>query len=329
MAFWSSQKESIDPNDPHRDWQLTQQLLKDAFAEQKKARRWGVVFKTLTFSYLFILLAVAVMGSRSLPGGHSSSSHTAVVRVEGVIAADKPASAARITQGLRNAFEQPNAKAVIVAINSPGGSPVQAGIIYDEMQRLQQLHPDKPLYAVIADIGASGGYYIAAAARSIYADKASLVGSIGVTASSFGFVDILQKLGVERRHFTAGEHKAFLDPFSPLKTEEVAFWNSVLSTTHQQFINAVKAGRKERLTVTDEITSGLIWTGEQALKLGLVDGLASVRVLARETVKEEELVDYTPQDSPLEQLAHKFGVSFGRGMATQLIESAQQPTLGY
>ncbi len=314
--MWSSKKSQINPNDPNRDWLLLEDLLRDTYSEQKKSRRWGVVFKSLTFVYLFILLGTFFIGARS--GGVNvpyAKPHVAVVRLDGVIAADESASAGKVGEALRNAFKNSHAKAVILAINSPGGSPVQSGYIYDEMLRLKTLHPDKKLYAVIADIGASGGYYVASAADEIYADKASLVGSIGVTASSFGFVEAMNKLGVERRHFTAGEHKAFLDPFSPVKEDEKLFWQEVLQKTHEQFINAVKTGRGDRLELTEEITSGLIWNGEQALALGLVDGLGGVRYVAREIVGEEDLRDYSIKDSPLKMLLQDLGVSIGKGIA--------------
>lgn len=316
--MWSSKKSSIDPSDPNRDWRLLEDLLRDTFSEQKKSRRWGVIFKSLTFVYLFVLLITFFVGARGGVTVPHTKSHVAVVRLEGVISADARASAGKVGEALRNAFKNDNAKAVILAINSPGGSPVQSGYIYDEMRRQKALHPDKPLYAVIADMGASGGYYVASAADEIYADKASLVGSIGVTASGFGFVEALEKLGVERRHFTAGEHKAFLDPFSPVREEEKQFWQQVLQQTHLQFIAAVKTGRGDRLQMTDEITSGLIWNGEQALGLGLIDGLGGVRYVAREVVGEEELRDYTVKDSPLKMLLQDFGVSVGKGIAWTL-----------
>lgn len=321
MWKWS-QKPQIDPQDPNRDWRLIEHLLQDAFIEQKKSRRWGVVFKSLTFLYLFVLLVLFIAGARTGGVVSPGKPHVAVVRLDGVISADEPASAGKIGEALRNAFKNEQAQAVILSINSPGGSPVQSGYIYDEMRRLKSLHPEKKLYAVIADIGASGGYYVAAAADEIYADKSSLVGSIGVTASGFGFVETLDKLGVERRHFTAGEHKAFLDPFSPVKEDEKLFWQGVLENTHQQFIKAVRDGRGERLALTDEITSGLIWNGEQALALGLIDGLGSVRYVAREKVGQEELRDYTLKDSPLKMLLEDLGVSVGRGLGLALRESA-------
>ena len=316
--WWHKQKDAVDPNDPNRDWLMLQSVLQDAFAEQKKSRRWGVVFKLLTFVYLFGFGLVFYFSAKQADITGSAKEHVAVVSLEGVIAADEAASAGRINQALRKAFENSQSKAVVLAINSPGGSPVQAGYIYDEMNRLKAKYPSKKLYAVIADIGASGGYYVAAAADAIYADKASLVGSIGVTASGFGFVETMEKLGVERRHFTAGEHKAFLDPFSPVKEEEKAFWQEVLINTHQQFIKAVADGRGGRLPLTEELTSGLVWNGEQALAMGLVDGLGSVRYVAREVVGVEELYDYTPRASPLQQLLGDLGVAVGRGVAQTL-----------
>jgi protease-4 len=233
-----------------------------------------------------------------------------------VIADGEEASADLIVTGLRNAFDADGVKAVILRINSPGGSPVQSGYVYDEIMRLRELNPDIPVYAVISDLGASGAYYIAAAASEIYADKASLVGSIGVVGSGFGFVDAMEKLGVERRQFTAGEHKAFLDPFTPLNKEEKAFWEGVLSTTHEQFITQVKKGRGDRLADDAKLFSGLVWTGEQALSLGLIDGLGSSSYVARELVGAEKIVDFTPQPTPLEALVGRFGASMGKSLAT-------------
>lgn len=309
-------------NHPYDEDQMLKSVAKEAFVEQRRARRWGVFFKLLTFLYLFIALMLFYpqgLGSKA----SKKEDHTALVRIDGVIAADQKANANSTASGLRQAFESEKAKAVLLAINSPGGSPVQAGYIYDEIMRLKELHPEKKVYAAIADLGASGGYYIAAAADEIYADKASLVGSIGVTASSFGFVEAIRKLGVERRHFTAGEHKAFLDPFSPLKEQEAEFWQDVLGKTHRQFIDVVKRGRGDRLNFDlsggglDEKTmfSGLIWNGEHAVVLGLVDGLGSAGYVAREIIKAEDIVDYTPKDSPFEVLTRQLGASVGLGMA--------------
>ena len=312
---------------PYNEADMLRSIAGEALSEQKKARRWGVFFKLLTFAYLFIILTMFyTTGSKGFVNSGSSDTHTALIRIDGVIAADQQASANRAATGLRKAFENENAKAILIAINSPGGSPVQAGYINDEIARLRLLHPEKPVYASIADLGASGGYYIAAAADEIYADKASLVGSIGVTASSFGFVEAMGKMGVERRHFTAGEHKSFLDPFSPLKPAEIGFWKEVLANTHEQFIDVVKRGRGDRLNFDvasgglDEKTmfSGLIWNGEQALELGLIDGLGSAGYVARDVVGAEDIVDYTVRDSPLKELTRQLGASVGVGIARSM-----------
>lgn len=307
-------KSTIDPNSPDRDWQLVADLAQQSLAEQKKARRWGIFFKCLTFGYLLFVLIAFLIG---LAGNGASvvEPHTALVKIDGVIASDADANANDIADALRRAFKAEQSKAVILAINSPGGSPVQSGYINDEIKRLRSEYPEKKLYAVISDLGASGGYYIAVAADEIYADKASLVGSIGVTASSFGFVDTLEKLGVERRHFTAGEHKAFLDPFSPIKSDEKAFWEEVLSSTHQQFIRVVEDGRGDRLKGDpNKLYSGLIWNGEQALELGLVDHLGSAGHVAREVVKTEKVIVYGRPPSPFEEIANMLGVSIGKGV---------------
>ncbi len=273
-----------------------EEIIKETFSEQKKARRWGILFKSLTFIYLFVVLILFIGSPFNNGSDKENAAHTAMVTVNGIIAADQDANANFIVTGLREAFESEFSQAVMLVINSPGGSPVQAGYVYDEIKRLRALYPHKKLYAVIAELGASGGYYMAAAADQIYADKASLVGSIGVTASSFGFVDLMKKMGVERRHFTSGEHKAFLDPFSPTKNSEREFWQEVLDVTHQQFIKVVREGRGERIDKGENLAklySGLIWNGEQALELGLIDGLGSPGFVAREIVKAENIVDYS------------------------------------
>lgn len=307
-----------------REWKLIEKSFNGLFIEQRRARRWGIFFKGLTFVYLFALLAI-VMGGKDLETGIHPQAHTALIEVRGTISADDEASADNIITGLRDAFEAPNAKAVILRINSPGGSPVQAGYVYDEIKRLRALYPQKPLYAVITDIGASGAYYIAAAADEIYADKASLVGSIGVVSGGFGFVELMNKLGVERRLYTAGEHKAFLDPFSPADESEAELWQEVLKTTHAQFIDQVKQGRGERLKEDPNLYSGLVWTGEQAVELGLVDGLSSSSALARDRIGAEQIVDYTPRPEPWKQIIGELGVSFAKALSTQLGFSPATP----
>ncbi|MDO3722630.1 S49 family peptidase [Marinobacter sp. chi1] len=308
------------PPESGRDWKLIEKLVLSLQAEQRKSRRWGIFFKFLTFAYLFALLFMF-----KLPVGDAiegvTGKHTAVVAVDGPIAADELASADNVVGALRSAFEAENSAAVVLRINSPGGSPVQSGYIYDEIRRLRGEYPDKKVYAVISDIGASGAYYIASAADEIYANRASLVGSIGVVAGGFGFTEVMDKIGVERRLYTAGENKAFLDPFSPERQEEVSFWENVLENTHQQFIEAVKSGRGERLAEDERLFSGLVWSGEQAVELGLVDGLGSTSWVARQLVGEEELVDYSRRKSPLQNLVDQLGVAFGEGFAAQMIQS--------
>ncbi|MEZ5525672.1 MAG: S49 family peptidase [Pseudomonadales bacterium] len=325
--LWNEQEpgQSTRPGND-KEWQLIEKLLMQQNKESRRARRWGVFFKLLTFGYLFVILFLFTlpnwMGDSS-PG--IGGSHTALVDINGVISDQDVANADTIVTGLRNAFESANTKGVILRINSPGGSPVQSGYVYDEIMRLKGLYPNVKVYAVISDIGASGAYYIAAAADEIYADKASLVGSIGVISSSFGFVDTLDKLGIERRVFTAGESKAFLDPFSPMKESDKDFWQGVLSVTHQQFINQVKKGRGDRLTSDDKVFSGLIWTGEQALELGLVDGLGSTGFVAREVIGEENIVDFTLKRTPFEEFADRLGIAAGAALANQLGIGAAAP----
>ncbi len=301
-----------------KEWRLIERLIMSLQSEQRKSRRWGIFFKSLTFLYLFIILGVFLLQSPFSSDVLEEAPHTAVVQVNGPIANGQDANADAIIHSLRSAFKAEDSKAVLVRINSPGGSPVQSGYVYDEIKRLRLLYPEKKLYAVITDIGASGAYYIAAAADEIYADKASLVGSIGVVSSGFGFVDLMSKLGVERRALTAGDNKALLDPFSPLRDEDKQFWQTVLDTTHKQFIEQVKLGRGERLQDNPDLYTGLVWTGEQALELGLVDGLASSSTVARDIVGAEKLILYSPKVSPLKQLADQLGVSFAKAMSTHL-----------
>lgn len=286
-----------------KQWQLLEKIVLESVREQRLTRRWNLVFKGLFLLYLIggLLLFRPFWSSWNW----GAKPHVAVVQVSGVISEREKASAPTLIRGLNQAFES-DALAVVLAINSPGGSPVQADQVFREIKRLRK-EADKPVFAVINDIGASGAYYIAAAADEIYADKASLVGSIGVISAGFGFVDVLEKLGLERRVFTAGEHKAMLDAFAPLKSDETEFWQGVMKQTHQQFVDRVKQGRGDRLTEDEQIFSGLIWSGEQALELGLIDGFSSVRELARDRFDTEELIDYTPRRPPLERLMSTFG----------------------
>ncbi len=300
-----------------RDWQLIEKVLLTAQDEQRLARRWGILFKSLGFLYLFALLFL-LTSSTDTHTVSTSTDHVALVEVSGVIMSGGDADADSIVGGLRDAFEAKHAKAVVMRINSPGGSPVQAGIIYDEMRRLRAEHPDKKLYAVISDIGASGGYYIAAAADEIYVDKASIVGSIGVIMNGFGAQELMRKLGVEDRTMTAGENKAILSPFAPVNEQQKKHMQGLLDAIHGQFITAVKEGRGDRLKNDPAMFSGLFWTGEQAVQLGLADGLGTASYVARDIVGTDALVDYSYQRSALEKLAERFGVKVGTAMAMQL-----------
>jgi len=300
-----------------KSWKLLEKTLLAGMQEQRRSRRWGIFFKLLTFIYLFVALALFAPMLDLQKSAGKGKSHTALIEVRGMIADKESASADNIVGSLRAAFEDAKTKGVILRINSPGGSPVQSGYIYDEIRRLRTEYPAIKLYAVITDLGASGAYYIASAADAIYADKASLVGSIGVTAATFGFVGVMEKLGVDRRVYTSGEHKAFLDPFQPQKAEETKFWQGVLETTHRQFIASVKQGRGDRLKDAEhpELFSGLVWSGEQALQLGLIDALGNTSYVAREVIGEKELVDFTVEESPLDRFAKTLGASMAERIA--------------
>lgn len=301
-----------------KEWQLIEKVVLANTAELKKQRRWGIFFKLLTFIYLFALLWLFIAGSSFDKSGipDHTGGHTAVVEVRGLIADGEMASADNIYASLQAALEHPDTRAVILRINSGGGSPVQSSYIYNEVQRQRELHPDIPINAVIADTGASGAYYIAASAESIYANGASLVGSIGVTAAGFGFQELIEEFGIERREFTAGEHKAFLDPFQPVDPEERELFETLLNDVHQQFIEDVRAGRGDRLDESnDKLFSGLVWTGDQAVELGLIDGISSTSELARE-LGYPQLVDFSAHLSPWQRFARDLGV----GIAETLVK---------
>ena len=261
------------------------------------------------FAYLVAILMLAIPSNDATT---LSEKHTALIEINGVIAADAEANADTIVTGIRNAFDSPNSQGLIIRLNTPGGSPVQAGIINDEIKRLQETRPDFPVYAVIQDICASGGYYIAVAAKEIYADKASIVGSIGVRMDSFGFTETIKKLGIERRSLTAGENKAFLDPFLPMREQDVKHADAILDNIHQQFIDVVKDGRGDRLADNPDLFSGLFWSGEQALPLGLIDGLANSSTVARDIIGAEDIIDYTPRPNYLDRFAGKLGASISQ-----------------
>lgn len=300
--------------EPSFERKLVSDLLSAAVTEQRRARRWGIFFKSLLAVYLVILLVLS-QSNGQLPTSLSGAGHTALIDIEGVVGSDPEASADNVVTGLREAFEDARTKGVILRINSPGGSAVHAGYINNEVYRLRAKYPDIPVYAVITDVCASGGYYIAVAANRIFADKASLVGSIGVAMRSFGFVGTLDRLGIERRLWTAGEHKSFLDPFSPTKPEDVEHLKGVLSQVHRQFVEVVKKGRGERLKDDPNLYSGLVWTGEEGVPLGLVDALGSSSYVAREVIGAEEIVDFTHEVPLLERLSDGLGEAVAKVLA--------------
>ena len=305
---------------------VLEKLATEGLKEQRRARRWGIFFKLLGFGYLLIglmLFLPFISDSRQSVTGKHGDKHTALVELNGVISSEAEASADNVVTGLRAAFEDKKTAGVILRINSPGGSPVQSGYIYNEILRLRKEHPDVPLYAVITDICASGGYYVAAAAEKIYADQASIVGSIGVRMDNFGFVEAMKKLGVERRTLTAGENKALLDPFAPSNPEVNKHLQGLLNEIHSQFISAVKKGRGEKLKEVEGMFSGLIWTGEQSIAIGLVDELASSGYVAREVLHAEDIVDYTVRPDFFSRFSNKVGVT----LANQLIEQGLKPQL--
>ncbi len=298
-------------------------IATEGLKEQRRARRWGIFFKILGFLYLFIILIMIASGPQG--GGHVSkgSRHTALVELKGVITPGSEASADNIVTALRNAFEHPGTRGVILRINSPGGSPVQSGYIYDEILRLREKYSEIPMYAVISDICASGGYYVAAAAEKIYADQASIVGSIGVRMDNFGFVEAMKKLGIERRTLTAGDNKALLDPFAPENPEVRSHLKTLLGSVHNQFINAVKQGRGDRLKEVDGMFSGLIWTGDQSVEIGLVDELGSSSYVAREVIGEEKIVNFTIEPDFFERFSRQIGAQ----IASLLVEQDIAPRL--
>jgi len=310
-------------NDPQWERDLIAKLATAALKEQRRARLWGIFFKLLTFAYVTFLLVVMVdwKGRAEMASGKK---HTAMVEVSGLIAPGSDASAERVTSALQAAFKDKNTQGVVVRCNSPGGSPVQAQTIYDEMRRLRKQYPDIPLYAVIEDVCASGGYFVAVGADRIYVAKASVVGSIGVLMNGFGFTGLMEKLGVERRLITAGENKAMLDPFSPVDEKDVAHLKQLMADIHQQFIGVVKEGRGKRLKEAPEIFSGLIWTGQKSVELGLADGFGSLDSVARDVVKAEDIVDFSSRESVVEKFARRFGAS----AASALLESALRNSAG-
>jgi protease-4 len=319
-----------DPNQPNWERTVLEKVALKAIDEQRRSRQWGVLFKLLWFTFAFLVLA-ALMGWIGRPDSEGSSTsigkHTAVVEIDGIIGIESEASAERVIKGLNRAFKDSNTQGVVLRINSPGGSPVQSGYINDEIRRLRAKYPNIPIHAVVQDLCASGGYYIAVAADRIYVDKASLIGSIGVIMGSFGFVGTLEKLGMERRSYTSGEDKDFLDPFQPENPKHREHARQMLNEIHQQFIKVVRQGRGPRLKESPEIFSGLVWSGERSIELGLADALGSTEYVAREVFKAEKLVDFTVEENPFEALSKRFGVAFGAGLARAAAGAAGRSAL--
>lgn len=304
-----------DENQKEQNWERAalEKVALAAVQEQRRARHWGIFFKLLLFIYLFALLFIAMGWWGKKDGGPSK--HTALVEVRGVIGPEGSASADNVMTGLQDAFKDKRTQGIIVRINSPGGSPVQAGHINDEIRRLRQKHPNIPVYAVVEDICASGGYYVAVAADQIYVDKSSIIGSIGVLMDGFGFTGAMEKLGIERRLLAAGENKGFLDPFSPIEESQKAHAQNMLGEIHQQFINVVRQGRGNRLKETPEMFSGLLWIGSKSVELGLADALGSVEYVAREVIKAEDIVDFTPRENIAERVVRRFGAAMAETLA--------------
>jgi len=309
-------------NDGQWERGLIERLAGAALQEQRRARRWGIFFKLLTFAYITVIIVMAVDWKGR---GETTGKHTALVEVSGVIAPGTDASAEHVMAALQAAFKDKNTQGVVVRINSPGGSPVQANNIYEEMRRLRKTHPDIPLYAVVEDLCASGGYYVAAAADRIYVARASIVGSIGVRMDSFGVTGLMEKLGVERRLLTAGKNKGFLDPFLPVDEKQKEHAQALLDEVHQQFIGAVREGRGARLKETPDMFSGLVWTGQRSVELGLADAYGSVDSVARDVVKAEKVVDYTQKENLAEKFARRLGASAANAVLEFALRDAAQP----
>ena len=309
---------SATPSAWERD--VLERLAFAALKEQRSARRWSVFFRSIWLIFIALIIAAAfnvgVKGDKGI-----ASRHTALVTLRGVIDADGDASAEKINASLDAAFKDSGSAGVILHVNSPGGSPVQAGMINDEIRRLRVQYPDKPLYAVVDEVCASGGYYAAAAADRIFVDKASIVGSIGVLSDGFGFTGTMEKLGVERRLQTAGKNKGIGDPFSPVSDEQKAHLQSMLDEIHQQFIKVVRDGRGKRLKETPDTFSGLFWTGKESIELGLADGYGTVDSVARDVVKADEVIDYTEKQSLSERLARRFGATLGAAFGGGVVDS--------
>ena len=308
-------------SDQNNNWErgVLEKLAMSAIQEQRRARHWGIFFKVLTFGYLFVILFIFMGWFDKKDSALGAGKHTALVDMQGVIAPDSRASADNVIPSLQDAFKDKGTQGVILRINSPGGSPVQSGQINDEIRRLRAKYPNIPLYAVVEDICASGGYYVAVAADKIFLDKASLIGSVGVLIDGFGFTGTMEKLGVERRLITAGSNKGFLDPFSTVNPVQQEHAKQMVAQIHQQFIDVVRQGRGARLKETPDTFSGLVWNGQKGVELGLADGFGSLESVARDVVKAEKIVDFTVKEGFVDRLAKRLGA----GVASAMGFSAQ------
>ena len=314
---YTEKKPEIETTDPNKEiWSLLEKTLSENLIEKRRARRWKIFFRFTTLA-IFLAVVGGWFAKSNFQDVSLESDVVAMIPMRGVIGADNEIESSEFVSLLDAAYQNSRLKGVVIEMNSPGGSPVHSGIIYDAIRAKEQNYPDIPVLVVVEDMAASGGYYIASAANEIYADKASLVGSIGVISSGFDASNLLEKIGVERRTFTAGRNKAFLDPFAPMTEEAKVKWQAVLDETHQQFINAVKEGRGDRLVITDDVFSGMVFTGSQAIKIGLIDGLASVNEILDSRFPDAEPVVYEPKQDSWKELAKEFGVE----MATRVINT--------
>lgn len=309
-------------NDP-ANWEraVLEKLALFAVKEQRAKRRWSTFFKLALLAIIALIIWIAFFANTGVSSTVPVGKHVALVQINGVIDSNGQNSANSVNDALQKAFNAVDSVGVILKINSPGGSPVQSGMIYDEMMRLRKAHPDKSLDVVIEDLGASGGYYVASGADKIYVNRASLVGSIGVLMDGFDATELMNKVGVQRRLLTAGKNKALMDPFTKQTPEQTEYLKGMLEDIHQQFIKAVKDGRGDRLKETPDMFSGLVWTGDQAVKLGLADDFGTVNGVARDVFKVTNVVDYTETDGLPDRLLKKFGVSLGNGVVHSLLES--------
>jgi len=305
--------------------EVLEKLAFATLAEQRARRRWNIFFRFLTLG----IIAVGIWMAFGMTSKEAEvvGPHTALIEIDGTIESGTPGAADAVIPALNRAYSDDNAVGVILRINSPGGSPVQAGIINDEIQRLRKEFPKKPLYVVVDEICASGGYYIAAAADKIFVNKASIVGSIGVLMEGFGFTGLMDKVGVERRLMTAGENKGFMDPFSPQSAKQKEFAQEMLNEVHKQFIDVVRQGRGNRLKETPETFSGLFWSGSKSVEMGLADGYGTVDSVARDELKAEDIIDYTQHEGLSERLLKKFGGAVGTAAMASIASSAARPGL--